>query len=206
MSKSKAIEAAKNPMALQQGYAFGVFESADRPLRVEIGGGIFIDVPKILQFGDITLLGFKRPEFAGDPWLMNAFMADTRGNPIITINDNEWRTSSKIWDVSTEGQRIRIRSAPKDVGLLLKHVPGEKIIFERAKIKFAGFRIDFTEDEMLISGPSGEYKISGSTMQSAEVALHFGIDPLLEKAVEAWMKVMGAQLGLAPTHPQNLRF
>lgn len=191
LSERKLIESSKNPIALQRGYALGVYESSDQPLTVELGNSVFKDVPTIIQVGAVPILGFRRPEYADEPWLLTAFMADYSGNPMLTIRDNEWRANTNRWDIVTEGPTLTIKNNARNIGLKITQVPGEKLIFERAKIRFAGINLELKSDGLYI----GDNRFSECHVSNCSVGFGFDVPDYAERALTTWTKTVGSSYG-----------
>ncbi len=192
LSGRKLLNAAKAPMAIQLGYAHGVFESSDKPLRVNIGGNAMINTPTIIAVGSVPIIGFTRPENIGEPWQMTAFMTDTNGTPLLSIKENIWNIHPTKWDVQAEGQILTIRNGSRDIGVRLRHEPGESLTIERLKMRFAGYYIDGTEHRLMINTNT----ISGSMISNGSVGISLGVDDAMESIIAKWSRAVGNRFAL----------
>jgi hypothetical protein len=57
---------------------------------------------------------------------------------MLRIRDNEWRTPTSSWDVETIGQRTTIRNRSRDIALVLRMEPRERLVVERLRMFFKG--------------------------------------------------------------------
>ncbi|MHA0034704.1 hypothetical protein [Deinococcus sp. PESE-13] len=193
MSKSRVLEYSKKPTALSAGFTHGAFEVSDRPLTVTLGNLVCEDTPRIITVGAIPLLSFSKSAYPDEPWQMSAVMADLFGNPLLTVRENIWRASTARWDIQSIGNRLIIRNGAKNIGLRLRHEPGNHLIFEQAKLSFAGIKLECNEDEgILFTQPNGDRKLlNGGHFKSCSGAISFGVPHEAEQHVEFWIKRMG---------------
>jgi hypothetical protein len=119
-----------NPFARRAGYSFDNFDLGDSHPTVVVGN-LGVIAEKILVIGEETVIGIKPPEAQGGPFRLTATLYNDRGERMIAIKDNEWRVSSSNWDAHVTGQRITIRKADSDIGLILRVDPPKALIIER---------------------------------------------------------------------------
>ncbi|WP_295819861.1 hypothetical protein [uncultured Deinococcus sp.] len=200
MSKTRVMEAAKKPAALQRGFTHGVFQVDRGPLIVDFGGFVCEDTPIILNIGGVPLLSFEKPQDEEEPWNMTAIMADYLGSPLMSVFRNEWRISTTRWDVKVEGNRILVRNGPRNIGLKIRHDPGKSIVFEAARLAFAGMKIECREGEgTKYSFPGGESgHIGGGRATKCGGGIMMQMEPEIEYSVRAWVKAQGESFGLTP--------
>ena len=210
MSKKRVLEHSKAPAALRVGFTHGAFEVSSRPLIVTLGNLICEDTPRIITVGNIPLLSFAKSEYEDEPWQMTAIMADSFGNPLLSVKENTWRASSARWDIQSVGNRLTIRNGAKNIGLRLRHDPGNSLVFERARLSFAGIKVECSEDEgMLITHPDGSnFVFNGGSFKSCGGAFRFDLPHGIDKYVQAWIRQMGSFYGISPspTPPKNIQF
>jgi hypothetical protein len=83
------------------------------------------------------------------------------------IGNNEWRSPTTNWDVEVVGQRIIIRSAARDLALILRTEPPQRIVVERMRMLHKGIRLECWEDRLLeIVGPDGSTIRSSGAFES----------------------------------------
>lgn len=199
-SKNRILEYARHPAALKRGFVNGFFEVGKGPLVVKFGGIVCQDTPKIISVGNIPLLEFRKPSDEDPYWHMSAIMADFFGNPLLSIQDSQWKAINSRWDIETSGNRIVIRNGARDIGLRLRHDPGNSLVFERAKLSFAGIKVECFEEGLAtytnIDG--GVITVQGGKFSSCGGAIGFSIPPQMQGHVEAWKRRIGEFHKIAP--------
>ena len=198
LPKSEITRHMLNPAALKAGFSFGPLYYSGGDITVTMGDSVFTNVPYPIAVGGIPMISITPPEEDG-PIQISAIMASTDGSPMLTIIKNEWRASVSKWDINTVGNRVTIRNGARNIGLRFRNDPGEGIVFERARIGFAGLRLDVGENGSLKFGMVGTSEFQEfSGMRATNCNTGFGIDlpPELHAAAKAWIKTQGAAFGI----------
>ena len=142
-----------NPKALSQGFANERFDLLTVEPIIFLGGAKFISTPILLQIGNEPVLTITPGE--DEPWLLSALLRGRNGEIVLSIDNNEWKTSSEQWDCRTEGSRIEVRSAPRQIELVIRQDPPDKIIIERLLMSHRGYAISANEGKITITSPNG---------------------------------------------------
>ena len=200
LPKTEVKKHMKSPAAFKSGFTFGPLFYEGGPIKVKIGDSVFSDTPYPITVGGIPMLSVRHPIDEGGPVNISAIMADYSGQPMMGINNNEWRASNERWDVKSEGSRITIRNGPKNIGLRFKNDPSDGIVFESARIAFAGLRIIVSPNGALECTLNGQViaTFAGVTTEGCRVGIGFSLPPELIAAAKAWMRVQGAAFDMIP--------
>lgn len=179
LSKQSVSQMAENPKCRENGFSFGPFDIGLVPPEIVLGSLLAQNVRALIEINGDELLSIFPPREAGQPFLINAWLCDEEGNEILRIVDNEWRTSVENWDVSVIGQRITIRNAPREISLVLRSDPPNRLVVERMHMLHKGARVTCAEN--------GNVKIatSGGTEISAQHCSFDGCDTAIRVEGEA---------------------
>lgn len=140
LSAASVALANANPKCLQQGFANELFDFHSKPLEIVFGGLEFYNCEHLIVVNDRPILSVKPSSEPNSPMLLSGVFCDVLGREMLRINENEWSVKSDNWDVNCEGSRITIRSAPRQIALVLKMNPPKGIIVERLDMIFEGVR------------------------------------------------------------------
>lgn len=198
LPKSEVLRYMRNPAALKAGFSYGPLYYSGGDITVSIGDSVFTNVLYPIAVGGIPMISIIPPEEDG-PIQISAIMAGTDGSPMLTIIKNEWRANAGKWDVNTVGNRLTIRNGARDIGLRFRNNPEEGIVFERAKIGFAGLRLDVEENGSLRFGMIGSQelgKFNAMRISNSHIGFGIGLPPELLAAAKAWIKIQGAAFGI----------
>jgi len=123
LSRETVAKYNQNPKALRKGFISEEFDLYSNELLITMGTISFIRTPIIIQIGDEPILYIAPSEDEDEPYQVSAILRDAQGNVIMNIEKNEWKTSTDYWDCKTIGNRIQIRSAPREIELIIKQIP-----------------------------------------------------------------------------------
>lgn len=140
-----------NPICLQQGFAREEWGFGHEPIEVKFGGVTFINVTHLIVVNGTPIMSVAPPEEGSAFFRMSASFCDSAGESTLEIKDNEWFAQSKNWDVECVGQRITIKSGPKDISIVLRSEPPRRIVIEKLNMFFQGCTFIGTEDLLKIS-------------------------------------------------------
>ncbi|WP_155914609.1 HNH endonuclease [Asticcacaulis sp. AC460] len=135
-----------NQKAKQIGFSFEAFDVGDEHPEIIIGNYVCINVQSILYIYGVDALSIHPPEAPGGPFRINANFLDERGQPILKIVNNEWRTPIENWDVTVIGQRITIKSDIRNICLQLRNEPPRRLIVEKLKMRYRSAGADLREE------------------------------------------------------------
>lgn len=155
-SKDKVKKALEKPMCFQKGFSFDAFDIGCEHPRVFLGNTEFSDTSTILEVDGDPLFQIEPPEEAGCPFRLSALFYDQLGNKIFRIIQNEWQGPTTNWDIEIKGPKITIRNAPKEITLVIRAEPPEKLVVERLNMFYKGARIVASEDSKEISWGSSD--------------------------------------------------
>jgi len=133
------------PKARQVGFSHGPFDVGQDYPEIWLGNIVMTNVANIIQVREDVLLSVRPPEESGGPFRLNAFLTDRSGRLQLAIVDNEWKSPVSNWDVAVEGARISIRSGLRDIELLLRTDPPNRLVFERIRMSHKEFSIECRE-------------------------------------------------------------
>lgn len=133
------------PKAKQAGFSHGAFDVGDRHPDVLLGNILNQNVPILLKVRDDVLLSVKKPEVAGGPFRLSAFLTDRHGRLQLGITDNEWLSPISNWDVTVVGPRIVIRSSIRDVELVIRTDPPSRLVVEKLRMAHKEFYIECSD-------------------------------------------------------------
>ena len=174
LSFESVKRAVANPRCRQSGFSFEAFDIGEQSPIVRLGTLLLIDVKTIIRVLGDNILSIKPPLEKESPFLISAKITDIAGKPIFEIEDNEWKTFSSNWDVEVSGSSIKIRRNPREVALIIRSEPPNKLVIERIHMSHKG---------TVISGQEGRditvKSFNGSTLvaQSATfTGCQVGID------------------------------
>lgn len=142
LSRSTIEAARANPKAKATNFSYGPFDIGNSFPEIAFGNVIAKKVPIILKIDGDNIIEVNKTEEPGGPFRISARFKDRNGNDILYIKDNEFRTNSRNWDVVVSGQFITIHSAPRDIDLVIKTDPPDRLIFERFKMSHKGNIVD----------------------------------------------------------------
>jgi len=138
LSAQSVAAANANPKCLQRGFSSESFDFGSDPIEVQFAGVSFYACRYLIMVNDKPLLAVSPPKEPGQPVLLSGLFADGNGNVTLTIDDNVFSVNSDNWDVECVGPRITIRSAHRDISLILKMEPPSRMVVERIDMKFQG--------------------------------------------------------------------
>lgn len=128
------------PKALQNGAAGDKFFLTAKPTII-IGTAKITSTPVVLQIENEPILIIQRGEDENEPYLITANLHDKNGELILAIENNVWETPNRTWDCKSIGRKIEIRSAPRNIELVLRKEIGNVIVIERLSMFHRGYKI-----------------------------------------------------------------
>jgi hypothetical protein len=166
-----------NPKAMEQGFANDMFDFSSNKPVVVFRLTTFDNVEVILRILDEPILSILPSQDRHEPFLLSAKLRDIKVNISLEVDKNEWKSPNTNWDCRTEGSTIYIRSAPKNIELLLRQEPPNKIIIERLRMKHRGFTIVADENSGLtLSTQSNQSTWNTSAMVLSNFRFGFMLD------------------------------
>ena len=180
LSKEAVKEGMKNPLAKQQGFSNEWFDYGKTVPDLIIGSNVLKPRdPKSVFFAPVVVYGepiimIKRAENTGEPVRITANFTDSNGKRTLIIRDNEWKTSSDVWDVEVTGNSIIVREAARKIHLHLTTEPRKAIKIERLDMILFGahFKVDASGSWILL--PDGSRIEGNEIVSGANAAVVFG--------------------------------
>ena len=161
LSKATIARSAARPKCRQLGFARGAFDPGIESPEFVIGTVRMTGTTTLLIiFGD-DVLSVLPPEESGGPFRINADLRNRDGTPVLRMVDNVIEANTANWDVEVKGSRIIFRSALRDVSLVMRSEPGERIVFERLKLAHRGCKIDGQEGKSISIDQNGTFLHAG---------------------------------------------
>lgn len=139
-----------DPKVFKQGFVSDQFDLFSNNIIVTTGTIVFENTPVVLQIDDEPILSITPSEGEDEPYQLSATLRDSNGNTIMEIDKNEWKTSAEQWDCKTIGNRIEIRSTPKNIELIIRHIPPNQIFIDRLVMVHRGCLIEAHESDFTI--------------------------------------------------------
>ena len=150
LSNSQVAEMNADPYCAKNGNAFGKFRLTGNNPVVLLGTSEFRQCKVILEVAGERVLWFTKPDDPSEDFHLNARFRDETGAVVFEISKNEWIVGDELWDVSTSGNGIVIRSRARNYSLILRFLPPETIKIERAKISHKGATVEITKDGSIV--------------------------------------------------------
>jgi hypothetical protein len=160
-SKEKVKRALENPIGLSKGFSYGDFDIGFEHPEIVLGDIRIANTYNIIEAFGKDLLKIESPEEIRTPFRISAFIYDECGKEIFKIVQNEWQSPSYNWDIEIIGAKITIRHAPKQIILVIRAEPPNRLIFERLNMFYKGGRITASERRgerrggLVITSPDG---------------------------------------------------
>jgi hypothetical protein len=150
-SRETIDAAAKDPRCRRIGYSSEVFDiGSDQPV-ISLGNVSCFAVPCLLRICGEELFSVLEPESENAPFRINAKMANSKGQMVFEISENEWRVRSDSWDAEQIGNRIIIRNAIGDIALRLRSEPPNRLVIEQLHMQWKDAKIDVVEGENAVA-------------------------------------------------------
>ncbi|GHD21394.1 hypothetical protein GCM10010313_54910 [Streptomyces violarus] len=96
--------------------------------------------------------------------LVSARLFDASGAIILTIDDNELKYDTSIWDVEFVADRLVVREAHRKILAKLVFSPPDSITVERAYFSHEGLSVQVTAREIVYATERGRLSFSGNSV------------------------------------------
>lgn len=163
------------PRCRQEGFAREEWGFGHEPVVVAFAGVTFTDVKVLLEINGYPMLTMRPPEDGSSFYRLSGLFSDATGQPTLKIQDNEWFVGADNWDVECVGQRITIRSGPRDISLVLRSEPPRRIVIERLNMAFEGWLL--RGDETLLEYSTNGvvwHRLQGFDVERCEIGISLG--------------------------------
>jgi hypothetical protein len=172
-AKTLVKQAMASPRCKEQGFSFLELGGPTEAPIIMFGGSVFSNCPVPVAVQGVPVVRFDSPEVPGGPYRISASFVDEKGNPSLSISENEWVTSSLYWDVRLQGNVLTIRSSPEVVALQLRYLGNRVIEVANMQMSVQGFLIKSDVNSMSVAPPGGvPHQFSGHTVSYCPVGLH----------------------------------
>lgn len=140
-----------NPKCLERGFASEMFDFHSDPIEIVFAGVTFYNCKHLIVVNERPILSVEPSLGGNSPVMLSGVFCDSVGRETLYITENEWSVDSDYWDVDCEGPRITIRSAPRQITLVLRLNSPKGIVIERIDMLFEGVRFIGNKDELKFS-------------------------------------------------------
>ncbi len=130
----------KNPYCLREGFSQYAYD-LENLSEVILGTITFIDNPKMIEAFGECLLQIEPPEEPGRYPLLSAKFYDPSGKLIAKICRNVWYGNAENWDIKSEGKKVTIREAIREIVLILRFEAPIRLVVERINMFYKGLKI-----------------------------------------------------------------
>jgi hypothetical protein len=171
LSNSQVAALNADPFCLKKGNAFGRFRLTSTSPVVRLGTSEFRECKVILEVAGERVLWFTRPDDPAEGIHLNARFRDEFGKIIFEIRKNEWTIGDEPWDISTSGNGVVIRSRERNYSLILRFLPPETLVIERAKISHRGTTVEIRKDGSVVDAFRNSF--SGCSATNCHTGIRF---------------------------------
>jgi len=174
LSKDTIKTLALTPKCKQIGFSFGPFDIGTKTPEIIVGTYRCKNVKTLISVYGESILSVNPPESKTAPFTINALMRDRKGNELLRIEKNEWKSKSDNWDVEVVGRTITIRKKLGDIALVVRADPPNKLTIVRMEMEYKGVKISCKEgDNIVITNPyGGTLYTNGMTVINYEIGLN----------------------------------
>jgi HNH endonuclease len=151
-SKHDIGAAAQSPHNLATGSVHHVFHVNRLHYEVLLATNVFKGVLNVLVIDNEPIIRVEKLLPGSGELGLTASIYDHDHRRVLRIFQNEWIASSKEWDIEQQGPRLTIRSEKSNVLLQIRAEPPSRIAFEKGRLNYKGFEIDFTEGTFFFRG------------------------------------------------------
>lgn len=188
IDKSYILERNANPIAKTLGYSsynHPIFR--DLPV-LNLGGGIsFSNVIVPLHFNGIDIVSFHAPEQGSEVIQVSAILNDESGVNSLTIDNNEWRVNSGVWDFENKGNRYMFRDDTGKSYLCISFNPPVGFNIENMSTVIDGKQVKVDSDGVSFDG----LHLSRCSSCNSYYGISFG-NPVYNSPI---MRSIGMQIG-----------
>ncbi len=146
LSSNTVKQSNENPACMKRGFSNISFDLQQNP-EIILGNITFINTPNMIEAFGKSLLKIDPPEDSNHPFRISAIFHDASGKEIAIIHENEWKGNVESWDIKSEGNKIIIRERIRQISLILRIEPPNKLVIERLNMFYKGFRIVACEEK-----------------------------------------------------------
>lgn len=147
----------RNPKCRQEGFANELFDFHHEPIRIKFAGVEFYNCEHLIVINDQPILSVQPSEEQNGPMLLSGIFCNSIGQESLRIDKNEWQAKTDNWDVECVGPRITIRSASKEISLVIRMEVPDGLVIERLDMMFDGFRLIGDQNVLKVSFNGGKW-------------------------------------------------
>lgn len=140
-----------NPKCRERGFANEMFDFHSEPIEVTFAGSTFYDCQHVIVINSRPILSVQPPPQKGAPVRLSGVFCDSVGRETLFIHENEWSVGLGTWDVECVGPRIIVRSAPREIALVIKMNAPHGIEIEQIDMFYQGIYIKGEKGVLRIS-------------------------------------------------------
>jgi hypothetical protein len=153
-SSEEVREANNAPFCKRVGFTRDIFFKGLNFVPVKLGQSR-IRAATILRYDDEVIMGFSPPEFPKGPIKINAKFTDDKGEPSLSIIDNEWQAGANHYDICTSGSTLIVKNNKINIVLKMELSTSHEIQINALKMSFRGFYIEANDEWLSIRNPKG---------------------------------------------------
>lgn len=168
------IQANTNPHNLRRGQSEPYFlHFGQEDAVVELGNSLRIvqvahDFAPVVVDG-LPLIGFR---FEDGNCLLQLRLYDNHDDLLLHIKDNELTYSTGHWDYEFVGNRLTLRSAPRQITFSLVFKPPNTITVEQGKLQYHGVEVEIWPDGVGVVNSAAFF--GGFTLQGGSAFMNIG--------------------------------
>lgn len=164
---------AENPFCKREGMSSAWFDISDTHPEITLGNLSCIDIKSLINIDGESIFSIEPPEEPGSPFRINAFLVNKKGEEILRIDNNEWKTPTTNWDVDVVGPRITIRNGLRDIALILRVEAPKSLIVERLEMLHRGVSIKCQEghDLEIITQDGAKLTSGGASLIGCSIGI-----------------------------------
>lgn len=151
----------QNPRALQEGFSaewLPTFEGCPT-LKLGENGALLINVVAPITVAAVPLIRFNRPEPDSKIARISMSFCDQDGNPMLVVNENEWRVYAGNWDFWTEGKTYAFQGGAEPSLRLRMNAP-HYLTIEKLDAYLGGHHFIIDHDGVRTNGVSMQYVVA----------------------------------------------
>ena len=148
-SKQKIAQARIKPITFNHGEARDAFD-INGPLTLHLGSSSYEDIKCIVRTGSgNTWLGVAPADVEGGPYRLSAQFFNDQGQPVLTIEENDWFCPTTAWDVEVEGNFVTVRNGHREIALQLQALPPNGLRLHRLNMTHRDFSVTISADGIM---------------------------------------------------------
>jgi len=169
LSPITVAQSRQSPTTFRNGSSRDAFD-LKAPFTLRIGSSVVENVSSIVRTHEgERWFSIQGPEEADAPMRLSAQFFDDHGSPTLTLDENEWITSTSPWDVDIIGNAITVRRGPGEITLMIEACPPHELILKRLKMHKLDLAIEIKPSgKTILRRDGGVTEFGGNVVSSAD--------------------------------------